>query len=65
VRNLYEVNFINNAHQFYLKVYFILGSISLQSIYVAPCFLTTASQRFGRCTIPFRVPLFSVLGWLG
>jgi len=45
---------------FYLHVYFILCSISLQSFYVAPCFSMTASQRFGRFSIPFRVPLFFI-----
>jgi len=42
---------------FYWHIYFILGSISLQSFYVVPCFSMTAFQRFGRFAIPFRVPL--------
>ena len=42
---------------FYLHLYFTLGSISLQSFYVARCFSITRSQRFGRFAIPFRVPI--------
>jgi hypothetical protein len=53
-----KVHFIINVHFLKLHVYFTLGSILLQSFYVCyVCFSITASQRFGRFAIPFRVTL--------
>ena len=47
VHDKYEGHFINNAHYFfYLRVYFILGSISLQSFYVVPLLLNHRVPTF-------------------
>ena len=43
----YEGHFINNAQYFlYVRVYFILGSISLQSFYVVPLLLNDRDPTF-------------------